>query len=160
MAFIPDAVYEKGDPRYDNVGIGFFPGEGNNHYWNGIDFLLPGFSILSRGLDLNGQQAAQAQYNNQLALQQQAQAYNSAEADKSRQFEKMMSDTSVQRQMADIKAAGLNPWLAVSGNISGASASAGASAQSSPGSADMANNKIVQAAGLIAMALRIFLAKH
>lgn len=132
----------------------------HNDYWNPVDFLLPGYSMLNNMFDFTGANAANAQYQNQLALQQQAQAYNSAEADKSRQWQAMMSNSEVQRRMADIKAAGLNPWLALSQSMSGGSTPSGSSASSSAGSADMANNKLVMAAGLIATALRIFLAKH
>lgn len=125
-----------------------------------IDFFIPGYSMFNDAFDLDGSRAAQAQFDSQLALQQQAQNYNSLEAEKARQFTKEMDDTSVQRRVEDIKAAGLNPWLAISGGGLANGAPSGSSAQSSSGSASMANNKLAQAAGVIALALRIFLAKH
>lgn len=55
--------------------------------------------------------------------------YNSAEAEKNRQWQEMMSNSAYQRAFADMKKAGLNPYLAYSQG--GASSPAGSSASSS-----------------------------
>ena len=61
--------------------------------------------------------------------------FNSAEAEKQRQWQTEMSNTEVQRRMADMQAAGINPILA-SGSFGGASTPGGSSA-----SGVMANQK-------------------
>lgn len=83
----------------------------------------------------DGSNAAKQQGEQNLELQKQAQGYNSAEAAKQREWEEHMASTQYQRAVEDLRKAGLNPWLAVSG-INGGSPS-GASASSSASSVNM-----------------------
>lgn len=133
---------------------------GSGQYLNGIDFLFPGTTALDNIFDLSGRKAASQQASAQYALDNAARAFSANEAQKQRDWEKMMSDTAIQRQAADYKAAGLNPWLAVQRGGIGAAVPTGSSAQSNSGQANKADNKLLAAAGIIATALRVFLAKH
>lgn len=75
------------------------------------------------------------------SAQQEANAFSASEAEKQRQWEEQMSSTAYQRQVSDMRAAGVNPALAMQGS-SGASTPSGSSATSvapSPGAFNMSD---------------------
>lgn len=78
------------------------------------------------------------------------QEFNATEAQKQRDWQTMMSNTAHQREISDLKAAGLNPVLSAMGG-SGASTPGGASASNSIGSAQGSN--MINAAANLAGAL-------
>lgn len=132
-------------------------GFGDNGIWNPIDFLLPGTSILNSLFDPKGGEAALNQFDSQYQLQKDQQAFNAEEAQKARDWQAEMSNSAFQRSMVDLKAAGINPALAYMNPAN--SGSAVNSATGSEGSAAMANNKMAQAAGVIALFLKTLVAK-
>lgn len=77
-----------------------------------------------------------AKYNNDLLMSntRQAQAYNAAEAAKNRDWQERLANSAHQREVADLKKAGLNPVLSAGGQ--GATTGSGASASSDAAGVD------------------------
>lgn len=85
--------------------------------------------------------------------------YNKQEAQKNRDWQEYMSNTSYQRAMADLEAAGVNPYyLFNSGSGSGAPAQSGAAANGSGSSANSSSSAANLVSSLIGAAAKILVA--
>lgn len=84
-------------------------------------------------------------WDRQQILNHRQQQYNSAEAQKNRDFQKEMSNSAYQRATADLQKAGLNPALLAGGN-SPASSPSGSTASAQAGSPKSTNglNSVLQ----------------
>lgn len=134
--------------RYNGLPLSSASSAPNAQALAGYKELVDGIRDQSQKNNAWSAEQARKQMEFQERSQQKAMDFNSAEAAKNRNWQKMMSDTAHQREVRDLMAAGLNPVLSVSGG-NGASVGSGATAGSvgagsgSKGDTDTSSNAAI-----------------
>lgn len=86
--------------------------------------------------------------------------FNAQEAQKQRDYEERMSNTAVQRQVEDMKSAGINPAMAYVNGATGASTPTGSSAHSSAGGGANGVASLINSAANMAHVMNNDKSKH
>lgn len=125
--------WDKNDPDWQN-GATF---DQMQNKYNSAEYVLNGPASIDDSYQfgdwISGRMAAKQQLQNQAIMDYAEYVRNTSSAREQRSWEEYMSNTQVQRAMHDLKASGLNPWLAVQSAGFGGVVPQGAVASSSAG---------------------------